>query len=95
MTAVLSANIASAKEYTSSDVTYNYDTEPQDYKDLNWSYQYNVQEYGNEKLIGAYYKGEYFMYVYNDEGMKDALGMQIGKYTIYIMILNSREVWCK
>jgi YD repeat-containing protein len=59
--------------------------EPVGYNDSNWSYQYEVQEYGYKKLVGAYYLGEYYTYVYNEsdviEGMLDSNGNQIVKYT--------------
>lgn len=76
---------ANANESISDDISLNYEIEPEGYNDSNWSYQYEIQEYGYEKLVGAYYQGEYYTYVYNDsdviEGIQDSNGKQIVKYT--------------
>lgn len=63
---------------------YDYNQEPIGYGDASWSYEYEMQEYGYEQLVGAYYLGDYFLYLYNEngviEGMSDVEGNQIVKY---------------
>lgn len=64
---------------------YDYNQEPIGYGDESWSYEYEMQEYGYEQLVGACYLGDYFLYLYNEngviEGMSDVEGNQIVKYT--------------
>lgn len=63
---------------------WDYSQEPAGYKDANWSYEYEMQEYGYEKLVGAYYMGEYYLYLYDNSGiicgMADAEGNEVVKY---------------
>lgn len=64
--------------------TYDLASTPEGYDDPSWSYQYGTSEYGFKKLIGAFYQGAYYTYVYDNagviEGMLDADGNQIVKY---------------
>lgn len=82
---MVSANIISANESISNKGSSIYEVEPEGYNDPDWSYQYEIQEYGSKKLVGAYYRGEYYTYLYNEsdviEGIQDSNGNQIVKYT--------------
>ena len=81
-----SVKVKATEEVNSTaNFSWNYDMEPEGYNDLDWSYQYETQIYGYEKLVGAYYQGEYYTYTYNEngiiDGIKDSDGNQIVKYT--------------
>ena len=61
-----------------------YCQEPAGYTNKDWTYKYETQDYGYEKLVGAYYKDSYYSYLYNENdmicGMADVEGNQIVKY---------------
>lgn len=61
-----------------------YSVEPVGYSDMNFTYYYDMQEYGYQKLIGFYYDNECFKYLYDEAGVIigiiDSLGVQIVKY---------------
>lgn len=65
-----------------STVVYASDNQaPAGYNDSDWSYQYATEEYGYEKIIGAFYQNQYYSYIYDSNGiivgMKDSDGEQI------------------
>lgn len=61
-----------------------YCQEPAGYTNKDWTYKYETRDYGYEKLVGVYYKDNYYSYLYNENdmicGMADAEGNQIVKY---------------
>lgn len=62
----------------------DYTQEPVGYNDENWLYVYETIEYGYDMLIGAYFMGEYYSYLYDESdrivGMCNAEGDQVVKY---------------
>lgn len=76
---------ARANDSISADINFSYEMEPEGYSDSSWLYHYENQDYGNEKLIGAYYSEDYYTYIYNENdiivGIQDFAGSQIVKYT--------------